>query len=69
MDEPPLTLLPPTHRLHHNNFECNYGEGYVPLDWLTGNFAANEEDFAARLSGRVKGGVPTDGSGKEIKAD
>lgn len=57
------------HWLHHNNFECNYGEGYVPLDWLTGNFAANEEDFAARLSGRVKGGVPTDGSGKEIKAD
>lgn len=26
------------HYLHHRYFECNYGEGTLPLDWLFGTF-------------------------------
>lgn len=59
LSSPSNTLPPPplfTKRAHCSN----YGESYVPLDYITGNFAADEEDFNTRMAGRM-------GSGKAKK--
>ena len=37
-----------THYLHHAYIDCNYGESYVPIDWMMGTFVANEEEYTAR---------------------
>jgi len=36
------------HWLHHQLVDCNYGGTFVPLDWLCGTFARDEDDFAAQ---------------------
>lgn len=40
------------HWLHHHLVTCNYGEPYIPLDWLGGTWVATEEDFQRRLASR-----------------
>ena len=30
---------------------CNYGESYVPLDWIFGSYAGSEADFEAKFGG------------------
>ena len=30
--------------------DVNFGESYVPLDWLAGTFVANEEEYMARAA-------------------
>jgi len=34
------------HNIHHTNFDANYGTPNVPLDWLFGTFAKNEDSVA-----------------------
>ena len=58
---PPTPCHPPPPPLYTKRAHCsNYGESYVPLDYITGNFAADEEDFNTRMAGRM-------GSGKAKK--
>jgi len=42
------------HWLHHNNFDCNYGENYAPFDYLFGSYAADEADFEKLKEKRAK---------------
>lgn len=42
------------HYIHHALVDCNYGENYVPLDWMFGSFAADEQDFAANVRPRFE---------------
>ena len=44
------------HWLHHRLVDCNFGGTFVPLDWLFGTFARDEEDYAARFGGAGGGG-------------
>ena len=38
------------HWLHHHLVTCNYGEPYVPLDWLCGTWVATEGDHARLMT-------------------
>jgi len=37
------------HWIHHQHIDCNFGGNFVPLDWLLGTHARNEEDFVAKF--------------------
>ena len=44
------------HYLHHRYFECNYGEGTLPLDWMFGTFRDGLPDGeGAQLQGAEHG--------------
>jgi len=38
------------HYLHHKYFDYNYGETYVPIDWLFNSFKGDEKDDSNKLS-------------------
>ncbi len=40
------------HWLHHSLVNCNYAENVLPMDWLFGTFAADEEDAAKSMQKR-----------------
>jgi sterol desaturase/sphingolipid hydroxylase (fatty acid hydroxylase superfamily) len=47
----PLSAPLLNNRLHHHKVNCNYGESYVPLDWIFGSYAGSEADFEAKFGG------------------
>ena len=42
------------HYLHHKFFECNYGDGLIPMDRLFGTFHDGTKDSQARMQARLK---------------
>lgn len=42
------------HWVHHQLIDCNYGGNFVPLDYLFGSFARDEDDFAAKRAAAEK---------------
>lgn len=39
------------HWLHHALVTCNYGESFVPLDYIFGTYAGSEADYERRFGG------------------
>jgi lathosterol oxidase len=42
------------HWIHHQLIDCNFGGTFVPLDYLFGSFARDEDDFNAKMGAKGK---------------
>ena len=41
------------HWVHHQLIDCNFGGTFVPLDYLFGSFARDEDDFNAKIRAKM----------------
>lgn len=57
-----------SHWLHHSRMDVNFGEGYVPLDWFMGTFAASEEDYEAKFGADAKAAKAAAATASSAKA-
>ena len=53
------------HWLHHAMVDCNFGENYVPLDWIFGTYAGSEEEFTGKFGKPVFSDTHPDGASAE----
>ena len=42
------------HQLHHAHFECNYGSGHIPMDYLFGTYVGSHEEFKSHIKKKKK---------------
>lgn len=55
------------HWLHHDRFECNFGENYAPWDYLFGTFAATPEEADRIIAGYRAAAKAKGGEAKAVK--